>query len=55
MTVSLETIYRELKALRREVAAMVPVESVKDYAHPTRIVTAYKRATKKYPALSWRR
>jgi hypothetical protein len=46
---TLEKIYKELKALRREVEIFIPRESLSDYTHPKKIVAAYKRASRRYP------
>jgi len=46
---TLAKIYTEIKALRRELAVLMPRESLSDYTHPKKIVSAYKRAIKQYP------
>jgi len=46
---TLDKIYCEIKALRQEVAMFLPQESLSDYAHPKKIMSAYKQATAKYP------
>jgi len=38
----------EVKSLRRDVAIALPSESLDEYAHPKRILTSYRRATKKF-------
>jgi len=38
----------EIKNLRREVAIVLPSESITEYAHPKRILASYRRATKKF-------
>ncbi len=48
--VSLEDVLEEVQALRREVGMFMPSESLDEYAHPEKIVAAYKEAVKKYPA-----
>ena len=47
--ITLDKIYCELKALRQEVAMFLPQESLSSYAHPKKIMSAYKRAIAKYP------
>ena len=42
-------VLREVRELRREVSLVIPSESLKGYAHPRRILTSYRRATRKYP------
>ncbi|MBI2612714.1 hypothetical protein HYW59_02790 [Candidatus Kaiserbacteria bacterium] len=39
----------EIKSLRREVAIVLPTESIREFAHPKRILASYRRATKKFP------
>jgi hypothetical protein len=46
---TLDKIYYELKALRQEIAMLLPREPLAGYAHPKKIMSAYKRATSKYP------
>ena len=51
--VSLEEVLKEVQALRREVALFIPSESLDEYAHPEKIVAAYKEAIKKYPPYAY--
>ncbi len=47
--VSLEDVLKEVQALRREVSLFIPTESLDEYSHPERIISAYKEAIKNYP------
>lgn len=51
---TLEKIYNEIKALRKELDLFIPRESLTDYAHPKRIASAYRRAILCYPNRSRR-
>ena len=46
---TLDKIYCEIKALRQEVAMFLPQESLSSYAHPKKIMSAYKQAIVEYP------
>ena len=46
---TLEKIYKEIKALRRELAVLIPRESLAAYANPKKIISAYQRAIAQYP------
>ena len=50
---ALEEVLKEVQALRREVALFIPSESLDEYAHPEKIVAAYKEAIKKYPPYAY--
>ncbi|OGG79674.1 hypothetical protein A3A39_01740 [Candidatus Kaiserbacteria bacterium RIFCSPLOWO2_01_FULL_54_13] len=45
----LRALSREVKNLRRDVAFVLPTESLDEYAHPKRILNSYRRATRKFP------
>ena len=45
----LESIFRELRLLRKTVELLIPQEDLKDYTHPEKIKLSYKKALKKYP------
>ncbi len=46
----LKNIFREVRLLRNEVSLLMPVESIKEYAHPSRIKNSFKKALRQYPA-----
>jgi len=46
---TLESMIKELRLLREAVELLIPQEDLKDYIHPERIKTSYKKALKKYP------
>ena len=46
---SLKDLFDEVRALRRDVALMIPTESLSDYKHPKRLMTAYKKAITEHP------
>ena len=46
---SLKDLFTEIRTLRREVSLIMPSESLKEYKHPKRIVTSYKKALKEHP------
>ncbi len=41
-------VLKEVRELRREVSLVIPTESLSGYAHPKRILTSYRAATKRY-------
>ena len=53
-SVSLKDLFREVRALRMEVAMFLPTETIDGYKHPKRIMVAYKKAIEKYPAYAGR-
>lgn len=42
-------VLREVRELRRDVSLILPSESLSGYAHPRRILTSYRKATKLHP------
>ena len=48
----LKQLVREVKELRRDVARIVPTETIDVYKHPQRILASYRRATRTFPARS---
>ena len=52
--VSLKDLFKEVRALRLEVAMFFPTETLESYKHPKRIMAAYKKAVAKYPAYAGR-
>ncbi|MBI1754885.1 hypothetical protein HYR65_01210 [Candidatus Azambacteria bacterium] len=46
---SLRDVLNEIRALRREVSALMPLETIGGYAHPKRIIASYKRALAVHP------
>ncbi len=50
----MKDIFKEVRALRLEVAMFLPTESLDEYKHPKRIMNAYKKAIAKYPAYAGR-
>ena len=43
-------VLKEVRGLRRDVSLILPTESVSGYAHPRRLISSYRRATKLYPS-----
>ena len=46
----LEKIYQEIKSLRRDLARVLPSESLEEYDNSKSIILSYKKALKKYPS-----
>ena len=47
--ISLEDLYREVVALRRDVSLFIPTETLDAYKNKKEILAAYKKAAMKYP------
>lgn len=48
----LQSIFKELQIIRKELSLIIPQEDIKEYAHSARIKKSYQRALKRFPISS---
>lgn len=48
----LQSIFRELQTIRKELSLIIPTEDIEEYVNPKRVKRSYQRALKRFPISS---